>query len=187
VARPGSPSYHGLPSRAYSGVVSIGETPGFPGGSGSSGFYNPVYGIYMPYESYRGVSNHRPLTTNEKGALLALSTLYLPISIVRGAGLGTAALWKLTRLTGILGLGYSDSPGGGGPGHSLTSTNPPPSVEATGASLAQHGKTEGPARSSKRGSRHRRFSDPAYMTDPKCPRGYYWDYRKRKCVKRRKY
>ena len=57
------------------------------------------------------------------------------------------------------------SPGGGGPGHSLTSTNPPPSVEATGASLAQLGKPGVPASSSKRGSRPRR----------KCKPGYRWN------------
>jgi len=119
----------------------------------------------MPYESYRGVSNHRPLTTNEKGALLALSTLYLPVSIVRGGGLATAVIWKLTRLTGILGLGSPDSPGGGGPGPSPISTIPPLSVEATGASLAQLGKSGGPASSSKRRSRPRR----------KCKPGYRWN------------
>jgi hypothetical protein len=124
----------------------------------------------MPYESYRGVSNHRPLTTNEKGALLALSTLYLPISILGGAGLGSAIRWKITRLTGIYGLGSPDSPGGGGPGHSLTSTTPP-SITATGASLAQFGKTEGPARASKRGSRPRR-----------CPKGKIWSPRLKRCV-----
>ncbi len=48
------------------------------------------------------------------------------------------------------------SPRGGGPGHSLISTNPPLSLEATGASLAQLGKSEGPARPSKRGNRPRR-------------------------------
>ncbi len=118
-----------------------------------------------------GIDSHRPLTTNEKGALLALSTLYLPISIVRGAGLGTAVYWKVTRLLGIHGLGSPDSPGGGGPGHSLTSTTPP-SITATGASLAQPGKTVGPARSSKRGSRPRR----------KCKPGYIWSKKLRRCV-----
>ena len=116
----------------------------------------------MPYESYRGVSNHRPLTRNERIALFGLSTLYFPISIYRGAGLAKAVSWKLGRLGGIIRLGFSDSPGGGGPGLSPISTNPPPSVEATGASLAQHGKTEGPARSSKRGSRPRRRCKPGY-------------------------
>jgi hypothetical protein len=68
----------------------------------------------------------------------------------------------------------SISPGGGGPGLSPTSTNPPPSIEATGASLAQHGKTEGPARVSKRGSRPRR---------KRCPKGYRWSRRHRKCMR----
>ena len=60
---------------------------------------------------------------------------------------------------------YSPSPGGGGPGQSLTSTNPPPSVEATGASLTQLGKPGGPASSPKRRSRPRR----------KCKPGYRWN------------
>jgi hypothetical protein len=75
----------------------------------------------------------------------------------------------------ITGTYDPSSPGGGGPGHSLTSTNPPPSLEATGASLAQHGKTEGPARSSKRGSRPRR---------KKCPPGHYWSKKHGRCVSR---
>ena len=61
-------------------------------------------------------------------------------------------------------------PGGGGPGSVVTSTTPP-SITATGASLAQPGKTEGPARASKRGSRTRR----------KCKPGHYWNGRK--CVR----
>ena len=65
----------------------------------------------------------------------------------------------------------SPSSGGGGPGELPTSTTPPPSIEAVGGVI----------------STPPHFSDPAHMTDPKCPRGYYWDYRKRKCVKRRKY
>ena len=77
-------------------------------------------------------SPHLKLSQEERAILIALSTLYLPISIVRGAGIGTAVLWKLTRLGGILGLGSPDSPGGGGPGHSLTSTATPPSVEEAG-------------------------------------------------------
>jgi len=56
----------------------------------------------------------------------------------------------------------SSSPGGGGPGLSPISTNPPPSIEATGASLAQLGKSGGPARASKQGSRPRRYCKPGY-------------------------
>lgn len=67
-------------------------------------------------------------------------------------------------VTSILSF-FTLSPGGGGPGHSLTSTNPPLSLEATGASLAQSGKSGGPASSSKRGSRPRR----------KCKPGYRWN------------
>ena len=66
------------------------------------------------------------------------------------------------------------SPGGGGPGLSLTSTTPPLSLEATGASLTQLGKPGGPARLSKRGSRPRR---------KRCPKGYRWSRRHRKCMR----
>lgn len=63
-------------------------------------------------------------------------------------------------------LSWTLSPGlsgGGGPGTGTpTSTNPPPSITATGASLGQHGKPEGPARLSKRGSRPRRRCKPGY-------------------------
>lgn len=74
------------------------------------------------------------------------------------------------------GLNPPYSPGGGGPGLSPISTNPPPSLEATGASLTQPGKTEGPARSSKRGSRSRR---------KKCPTGHYWSKKHRRCLPRK--
>ena len=59
----------------------------------------------------------------------------------------------------------SRSPRGGGPGHSLISTDPPLSLEATGAILEQLGKPGGPASSSKRRSRSRR----------KCKPGYRWN------------
>jgi len=77
----------------------------------------------------------------------------------------------------------STGPGGGGPGQSLTSTIPPLSLEATGASLTQPGKTEGPARSSKRGSRSRRGPKGTLI---KCPRGYHWDKKTGRCLKNRK-
>ena len=64
-------------------------------------------------------------------------------------------------------LYYDDpvSPGGGGPGTYPISTTPPLSLEATGASLTQPGKSGGPASSSKRRSRPRR----------KCKPGYRWN------------
>ena len=77
------------------------------------------------------------------------------------------------------------SPGGGGPGQSLTSTDPPLSLEATGASLAQPGKTEGPARVSKRGSRTRRCTarfrgdHGEYPVPVRCQKnaGHRWKHR----------
>ena len=113
-----------------------------------------------------GRMRHFPgLSQEERAVLIALSTLYLPISVVRGAGIGTAVLWKITRLVGILGLGPPDSPGGGGPVAYPISTTPPLSLEATGASLVQLGKSGGPASISKRRSRPRR----------KCKPGYRWN------------
>ena len=139
----------------------------------------------MPYESYRGVSNHRPLTTNEKGAIIAGLTLIAPHAVL-AAGRGWKTLGLIRKgITGVvipsfLGPGLIGpivpdldflGPGGGGPGHSLTSTTPS-SLEATGASLAQRGKSGGPASSSKRRSRPRR----------KCKPGYRWNgYR---CVRK---
>jgi hypothetical protein len=75
----------------------------------------------------------------------------------------------------ITGLDFL-SPGGGGPGHSLTSTDTPPSIEEvgriiTGLSDMGHGEP-GVGRGKKNGRR--------------CPPGYRWDYRKRRCVKLRK-
>ena len=99
--------------------------------------------------------------------LAGLAVVVPPISAYYGAGAAPALIVGLTRLrlatTAALGFGIampslSDflGPGGGGPGPSPISTNPPPSLEATGASLAQLGKTEGPPRVSKGGSRSRR-------------------------------
>ena len=123
-----------------------------------------------------GIDSHRPLTTTEKGLLIAATTVAAPpLAILSGGSRLALLAWKLRPLTipFAMGSGFDMGsivpggldflgPGGGGPGLSLTSTNPPPSVEATGASFAQHGKTEGPARSSKRGSRPRRRCKPGY-------------------------
>ena len=125
----------------------------------------------MEFGSVRSTSE-----THGKAALLALSTLYLPISIVRGAGLGTAALWKLTRLGGIHGLGSPDSPGGGGPGHSPISTDSPPSMREQGRASAEPG-TYGRTPSPSVGKESR-----ASRSSKKCPKGFRWDPKKRRCV-----
>ncbi len=72
------------------------------------------------------------------------------------------------------GLNPPYSPRGGGPGLSPISTDPPPSLEATGASLAQRGKPGGPSRASQKGSRPRR---------KKCPKGYHWSKYLRMCIR----
>ena len=137
----------------------------------------------MEYGSSRDISVQKG-----KAVLIAASTLWLPVSIVRGAGIGTAALWKFTRLTGILGLGSPDSPGGGGPGHSPTSTDPPPSVREQGRAMAEAGKYgRTPSSSVSKESRASRYSSLKHLNRYKCPKGYRWDYRLKKCVKRKKY
>ena len=70
-------------------------------------------------------------------------------------------------------VSFITRPGGGGPGQSLTSTDPPPSIEATGAILEQLGKPGGPARLSKQGSRPRRKCKPGYRWNGhRCVRKY---------------
>ena len=118
-----------------------------------------------------------PLSQKQKAILIAASTLYLPVSILRGAAIGTAALWKLTRLTGILGLGSPDSPGGGGPGHSPISTDIPPSVREQGRAMAEPGKYgRTPSSSAGKESRASRGSRK------KCPSGKIWSPRLKRCV-----
>ena len=66
---------------------------------------------------------------------------------------------------GIFGPGISSSPGGGGPGHSPISTDPPLTTEEFGRMI-----TSPPA---KRRSRPRR--------EKKCPPGYYWSRTRQRC------
>ena len=67
-----------------------------------------------------------------------------------------------------------DSRGGGGPSVQsqtpLTSSKPSPQARAS----AQGGKAGAPARASQRGSRSGRKS---------CPKGQYWSFKQKKCVK----
>ena len=139
-----------------------------------------------------GIDSHRPLTLGEKGAGLAVLTLTLPhvalATRTYAAGLSAMRWGFKFGVPYAFGAGFDWNrsiqpdldflgPGGGGPGHSLTSTTPP-SVEATGASLAQRGKTEGPARASKRGSRPRRYALPidsskAFGKHNPCDKGYH--------------
>ena len=62
------------------------------------------------------------------------------------------------------------SPGGGGPGQSLTSTNPPPSVEEVGRMITTPPQSE----------RHARAR---ILKKTRCPPGHRWSYRFKKCVK----
>ncbi len=67
-----------------------------------------------------------------------------------------------------------DSRGGGGP--SALSQPPPSSSKDSrqARAAAQGGKSGAPARASTRGSRPRRGS---------CPKGHYWSYKEKKCMK----
>ena len=80
--------------------------------------------------------------------------------------------WKL--VTGRTDRSISRSRGGGGP--SAQSQPPPTSSRSSrqARATAQGGKTGGPARASKRGSRPRRKS---------CPKGHYWSYKEKKCLR----
>ena len=73
------------------------------------------------YDQYGGVgiSHARPPTTTEAGLLIAGTTLIGgPLAIYWGGSRIALAAWKLRPLT----IPPLLSPGGGGPGHSLTST-----------------------------------------------------------------
>ena len=70
---------------------------------------------------------------------------------------------------------HVSSRGGGGPS---AQTQSPPSTSSTDSrqdrASAQVGKSRVPARASQRGSRPRRKS---------CPKGQYWSFKQKKCVK----
>jgi len=185
VARPGSPRYHGLPPRAYYGVVSIVEVPGSgsqwaPGGGWSLGPGSYVYeqkGLLHGL-TWREVQHF--MITAAVGGWIAKPVVSIGIGLLH---------WNyhvFKDQTNWLELDTYISPGGGGPGQSLISTNPPPSVEevgriitspgnpwdaATGPSHGAGRKAGGPRKSLQRGSRPRR----------KCKPGHYWNGRK--CVR----
>ena len=71
------------------------------------------------------------------------------------------AMDRMYEPGGVFGPGISSSPGGGGPGQSLTSTATPPSIEEVGRIV-----------SPPRGGRYRK----------RCPRGYRWNGRR--CVRK---
>ena len=117
----------------------------------------------MNYE----IDSHRPFTTTEKGVLVAGTTLVGgPLAILGGGSRAAFLLWKLRPLT-IPFLFGSSSPGGGGPGHSLTSTNPPPSVEEAGRIISRGYPMKGGRSESKKASRGR--------SRKSCPSGYRWN------------
>ncbi len=137
-----------------------------------------MYGIYVPYESYRGVSNHRPLTEREKIGIFLATTLLMPAV---AAWRGPAAInsfwkgWKLRQATLAAGL-LQDSTGGGGPSEPLTSTESPPSLEQIGKA-SEHTSSLAAAGNSAHGGR-RSGSKPR----KRCPPGSFWNGHR--CVKR---
>jgi len=143
-----------VPGNTISGAGGYGSYPGNP-------YHDRYVWITMPDGEVRhlavtagiGLIARNPYVSIGVGVLHGLSHVFEP-------GHHPAGPSFTEWITGT--YDPSTSPGGGGPGLSPISTNPPPSVEATGASLAQHGKTEGPARLSKRGSRPRRRCKPGY-------------------------
>jgi len=95
-----------------------------------------------------------------------------PVAMLPGVSLGTwvaiheSGHWAHDRLF--------SSRGGGGPS---AQSQPPPSSSKSSRQArasAQGGKSGGPGRASYQGSRHRRKS---------CPKGQYWSFKQKKCVK----
>ncbi len=125
-----------------------------------------------------GIDSHRPLTTNEKGLLIAGSTLAGgPLAIATRGSKLALWLWKIRPATIPFLFPSTDSPGGGGPGHSPTSTDTPLSLAEQGRAMAEAGKygrtpspSVGKESRASGGSRRR------------CPSGYRWNGRR--CVKR---
>jgi len=94
-------------------------TPGQPGSSAfGSGPRMTVYG------SYRGRGYGRPLSIEEKGAIIAATTLAAgPAMILGRVGLlGSTKLAHFVWKARFASVPFALSPGGGGPGVSPTST-----------------------------------------------------------------
>jgi hypothetical protein len=101
------------------------------------------------------------LTKEEKAVLFAGTTLVAgPFAIMRG-GVGAISAARVLLLYFLLDSPDSSisSPGGGGPGRSLTSTITPPSVEEVGRMITSGGRSR-----------------------KSCPPGYRWNGRR--CVRK---
>ena len=83
------------------------------------------------------------------------------------------AMDRMYEPGGVFGPGIPSSPGGGGPGYSPTSTNPPPSLEEVGRMItAPQALAPGAYR---------------WAEDPKgCPSGWHWSDKLNKCVRNRR-
>ena len=131
---------------------------------------------YAPLEtSYR----HRPLTQEQKALVFLGSTMVTPFGWwVFGATRGASALWKIRQA--LLAASVISS-GGGGPGESPTSTDSPPVLHQQGPlTLDKQGQPVPvvvPAASNSAHGGGRSGAKPRY-----CPRGYYWDRARKKCM-----
>ena len=98
------------------------ETPGLPGSPSGGGIYGPGY-WYM-YGTPGTVWRSKPLTTEQKGVIIAASTLAAgPAMLLGRAGLfGSTKLAHLVWKARFATVPYALSPGGGGPGLTPTST-----------------------------------------------------------------
>jgi len=120
------------------------------GQMGPGGGLLPEY-YYYPVRGVRKTIEYMPLIT-------AAATLAWPATWGPKAGLGAVALWKARgAIIGISALTYS--PGGGGPGHSPTSTDPPLITEEVGRMITSGGRSR-----------------------KRCPPGYRWNGKR--CVRK---
>jgi len=127
--------------------------------------------------------------------LAALALVVPPVSVYYGAGASVTTIVAATRarlvLAAITGFGvgfdwnqpihpdmdfrFTLVPGGGGPGTSLTSTDPPPSLEEAGRVISQGGHPmKGGHPDSPKASRGR--------SRKRCPSGYRWNGKR--CVRK---
>ena len=109
----------------------------------------------------------------ELGHFLASGTVSLATKNPLAGMAVHAVVWH-SPFTDWLDFYIEDSRGGGGPS---AQSQPPPSSSKDSRqdrASAQGGKSGAPARASTQGSRPRRKS---------CPKGQYWSFKQKKCVK----
>ena len=167
-------------------------TPGGynPGGGGGYGTYPWLSFIMLPGGLY-GAKLAKPLVKPVAGLLLSPVRGGFQRGIPTPGGLGLyqhyGKLGDLRTVTDILNLGRLISSGGGGPGESPTSTDSPRGLHQQGqpvpvvvpaASISAHGGGRSGAK-----PRSQRYTHMSIRgKHPKCPPGYVWSYKKKRCV-----